>query len=218
MKYDFSNNTIETERLLLREYTLDDVDKVVEYCNDPDMSRYMLHIPYPYKREDAINWINSHREYIEKDRLFNYAITDKDTGELLGTVSLSHNKENRNGEIGYWIGKKYWNKGYATEACKAIIQYAFEVKEYPVEIPDNMGKIEFVATKVEARGKEVAYRLLQHIIQDTGYDAYVLEVASNNVKAIKLYDRLGFKEIKRVPQKHAKQSGFEHLIYMQLNK
>src|SRR5690554_594872 len=130
MKYDFSNNTIETERLLLREYTLDDVDKVVEYCNDPDMSRYMLHIPYPYKREDAINWINSHREYVEKDRLFNYAITDKDTGELLGTVSLSHNKENRNGEIGYWIGKKYWNKGYATEACKAIIQYAFEVKDY----------------------------------------------------------------------------------------
>ena len=99
-----------------------------------------------------------------------------------------------------------------------ILHKEFEVKEYPVEIPDNMGKIEFVATKVEARGKEVAYRLLQHIIQDTGYDAYVLEVASNNVKAIKLYDRLGFKEIKRVPQKHAKQSGFEHLIYMQLNK
>lgn len=99
-----------------------------------------------------------------------------------------------------------------------ILHKEFEVKEYPIEIPDNMGKIEFVATKVEARGKEVAFHLLQHIIQDTGYDAYVLEVASNNVKAIKLYDRLGFKEIKRVPQKHAKQSGFEHLIYMQLNK
>lgn len=99
-----------------------------------------------------------------------------------------------------------------------ILHKEFEIKEYPIEISNHMGKIEFVATKVEARGKEVAYRLLQHIIHNTSFDEYVLEVASSNEKAIKLYNRIGFYEVKKVPQKHAKQSGFDNLIYMQLRK
>ncbi|NLG81904.1 MAG: GNAT family N-acetyltransferase [Bacilli bacterium] len=99
-----------------------------------------------------------------------------------------------------------------------ILHKEFEVKEYPLEIPNHMGKIEFVATAVEARGKGVAYGLLKHIIETTNYEEYVLEVASNNEKAIKLYTRLGFAEIKRIPQKNAKRSGFEYLLYMTLKK
>lgn len=129
MQYNELNNIIETERLLLREINFDDVDLIVEYCNDPDISKYM-YLPYPYSREDAINWINKHKEDYKNDKLYTFGIVLKETNLLVGAISLSNKKEDQNGEIGYWIGKKHWSNGYASEAMKAIIEFAFKVKNY----------------------------------------------------------------------------------------
>ncbi|HHU56171.1 MAG TPA: GNAT family N-acetyltransferase [Acholeplasmataceae bacterium] len=152
-------------------------------------------------------------EHIFVDKAFYVAVEDGKVLSMAACVpnhsrAVKMNKKEFKKHLGFIKG----------QIAYLILHKEFEVKEYPLEIPNHMGKIEFVATSVDARGKGVAYKLLQHIIETTNYEEYVLEVASNNEKAIKLYTRLGFEEIKRVPQKNAKQSGFEYLIYMQLKK
>lgn len=51
----------------------------------------------------------------------------KATGQIIGMISLMNvSEKNRNAEIGYWLGKKYWGKGYATEAVSLILRYGFK--------------------------------------------------------------------------------------------
>jgi ribosomal protein S18 acetylase RimI-like enzyme len=85
---------------------------------------------------------------------------------------------------------------------------------YPFALTPQTGSIEFVATAPEYRGKGVAFALLGHVMQACGYAGYVLEVADTNEAAVRLYERLGFKEFQRVPEKHPKQSGLNFYVYM----
>jgi ribosomal protein S18 acetylase RimI-like enzyme len=87
---------------------------------------------------------------------------------------------------------------------------------YPFEVMSQTGSIEFVATSPEFRGRGVAHGLIEHIINTESYSEYVLEVASNNASAIRLYEKLGFVEFKRTPA--PKQGGFEYLLYMRKAK
>lgn len=55
-----------------------------------------------------------------------YAAVKKDTGELIGSISLMINKIHKKTEFEYWIGASYWNNGYCTEASQAIIEFEFK--------------------------------------------------------------------------------------------
>ncbi|XRG81119.1 GNAT family N-acetyltransferase [Rossellomorea sp. GAMAL-10_SWC] len=57
-------------------------------------------------------------------------VTDKETGELFGAISLSNNQKFNYGEIAYWIDEEFWGCGYATEAAQAILRFAFVEKQY----------------------------------------------------------------------------------------
>jgi ribosomal protein S18 acetylase RimI-like enzyme len=96
----------------------------------------------------------------------------------------------------------------------ATLHKEFEVKAYPIPIGEKTGAIEFVAVASEHRGKGVAAELIGHIFAVTDFRAYILEVADTNTAAVNLYKRLGFADILRVPQTHAKQSGINKLVYM----
>ncbi|GGB58135.1 hypothetical protein GCM10011409_39540 [Lentibacillus populi] len=95
-----------------------------------------------------------------------------------------------------------------------ILKKEFEKKQYPFPISGKMGAIEFVATSINCRGQGVATELLKSIMDSTSYYEYVLEVADTNTNAIKLYEKLGFAEFMRIPQKHGKKSGVNNLVYM----
>ncbi|WP_281975368.1 GNAT family N-acetyltransferase [Halobacillus litoralis] len=95
-----------------------------------------------------------------------------------------------------------------------ILKKEFEKKKYPFQMRENMAAIEFVATSVNYRGKGLATELLKSILDANSYDEYVLEVADTNTNAIKLYEKLGFKEFLRIPQKHSEKSGVNNLVYM----
>ncbi|MBG9586016.1 GNAT family N-acetyltransferase [Cytobacillus firmus] len=95
-----------------------------------------------------------------------------------------------------------------------ILSKEFEKKQYPFQISENMGAIEFVATSVNYRGQGMAAELLKTIMDSTSYCEYVLEVADTNTNAIKLYEKLGFAEFMRIPQKHSEKSGVNNLVYM----
>ncbi|MBP1907290.1 RimJ/RimL family protein N-acetyltransferase [Paenibacillus turicensis] len=128
--YNPHNKTIETTRLLLRPFLASDAPIVSELCNNYNIYKSTLSLPYPYSESDAVAWIERHEGNFSKDVMYQFAITDKVTQELYGGIGISNNQGHKHGELAYWIGEKYWGKGIASEAAKAMIEFAFNHKKY----------------------------------------------------------------------------------------
>jgi RimJ/RimL family protein N-acetyltransferase len=116
-----------TERLLLRSLTLEDAQDVQHLAGDRDIALMVLRIPHPYEDGMAEEWIRACADAYKKDEAINFAITLRTDRNLIGTIGLELEQENERAELGYWIGKPYWNLGYATEAARAVVAYSFEV-------------------------------------------------------------------------------------------
>jgi ribosomal protein S18 acetylase RimI-like enzyme len=109
--------------------------------------------------------------------------------------------------------------GLARGAVAAkVLRENLEDHPYPFELKPGCGSIEFVATAAESRGQGVATEVLSHIMANAGYDSYVLEVADTNTTAVRVYERLGFREIHRVPAPNPKRSGINHLLYLEADR
>ncbi|GAB6989772.1 GNAT family N-acetyltransferase [Paenibacillus pini] len=128
--YNHEKRTITTARLILRPFNLSDAQQVSEHCNNYNVYKSTLTLPYPYPIDAAISWIQTHEDNFNDNTSYEFAITDKLTQELYGAIGLSNNQKHRNGELGYWIGEEYWGKGYATEATQALIKFAFSIMDY----------------------------------------------------------------------------------------
>ena len=123
--------TIETPRLILRPFKKEDVDQVVALCNDWELAKTTLGLPYPYGPENFLPWMERHAQQFEDDIAYEFAVTDKETGAVLGAISvMGINMKHRHGELGYWLGAKYWNNGYATEAARALVDFCFKEKNF----------------------------------------------------------------------------------------
>lgn len=130
MIYDDQNKIIMTERLELRLFQEFDAAAVTKLCNNYNIYKNTLYLPYPYSLDDALSWMELHLENYIANKSYEFAITDKESGELYGAIALSNNLSFNNGEIAYWIGEEFWGNGYATEAAQAILQFAFNKKKY----------------------------------------------------------------------------------------
>ena len=129
MLFNKKNYSIITDRLYLRLFEINDAEIVKEHCNNINIYKTTLYIPYPYTLDDALSWMENHKKNFDEDRSYEFAITHKESGDLLGAISLSNNQKFKNGELAYWIAEKYWGNGYGTEAAQAIIKFAFEEKK-----------------------------------------------------------------------------------------
>ena len=119
--------TITTERIILRPFTLDDAPEVQRLAGDRDIASTTAGIPHPYEDGVAEEWISTHQERFDKGERVLFAITHGGQDYLIGSIGLIVAKEFDRAEIGYWIGKPYWNQGYCTEAAHAVVRYGFEV-------------------------------------------------------------------------------------------
>ncbi len=117
---------LETERCVVRELTLDDLDDLFDLYRDGEISRYTDDL-HTYEEEKELQ-----RAYIENMyRYFGYGlwlVFSKDTGALIGRAGLEHREYHDEIELdlGYVIGTKYQRQGFATEICQAMIEYAKE--------------------------------------------------------------------------------------------
>ena len=90
--------------------------------------------------------------------------------------------------------------------------------ESPLDYPPTTGYIEFVAVRNSHQRKGIATSMLKESMIQSSYEDYVLDVTDVNTAAIRCYSALGFKEFKRVKEKHSKQKGFSAKIYMRYQK
>ncbi len=115
-----------TTRLVIRTLTLKDAPIIRKLAGDVDVAKTTSTIPHPYKKGMAEKFIKSTLEKQKEGKSIELAITLKETGEFLGMVGLKIDKNNDRAEIGYWIGKPFWNKGYCSEASLAIVEFGFK--------------------------------------------------------------------------------------------
>ncbi len=123
---------LQTERLILRGFTLADASDVQRLAGDRDVASTTCAVPHPYEDGMAEKWINTHQVGFEKGTNLNLAITLKNTEKtentiLIGAIGIGIDKSEQIGELGYWVGKPYWNNGYCTESANVIVNYAFSV-------------------------------------------------------------------------------------------
>lgn len=117
---------IETERLKLRELSMDDVDDIYGYASIPEVSTFLLWYPHKSK-QDSIDFINFAKNMFEKDISIIWGIELKEEKKLIGIFDLrTIQLINDCAEIGYVISSAYWNKGYISEAIKVIIKFCFD--------------------------------------------------------------------------------------------
>jgi ribosomal-protein-alanine N-acetyltransferase len=116
---------LNSERLLLRPFRLDDASEVQRLAGNPKIAATTATIPHPYLDGMAEEWISIHGERFATGIAVDWAIELKTKKNLIGCVSLSISRAHRHAEIGYWIAEDYWNQGYCTEAATEAIRYAF---------------------------------------------------------------------------------------------
>jgi RimJ/RimL family protein N-acetyltransferase len=116
--------TLTTERLLLRPLTLADAPEVQRLAGEREIAATTAAIPHPYPDGAAEDWIETHPGRFARGEAAVFAVTHLPDGALLGVVGLEIDTETQRAELGYWIGKPYWNQGYASEAAAAVVRFA----------------------------------------------------------------------------------------------
>jgi len=122
-----SGVVIETARLRMRSYRVDDLADMVELAGNWEIARWTGTIPLPYTETDGRDWIAKVREDHATGRPRRFAVALKKTDRLIGGVGLDGSTGDGSAEpaLGYWVGQPYWGNGYAREAAAAVIDYGF---------------------------------------------------------------------------------------------
>lgn len=114
--------------IVLRQYTVADLDRLVALANNKRVSQYLMDtFPHPYTRAAGEWWIAvGSTQNGAMTRVIDYQ------GQLVGSVAISPQNGWRQhlGEIGYWIGEEHWGKGFATEALAQMTGYGFASRQF----------------------------------------------------------------------------------------
>jgi len=114
-------------KINIRPLRLADAKSIYKNVNDPLVTKWTLHLSYPYPKDGAAKFIRKSYQDATRGRTYLFGICEKDSDDLIGLVSLMNiDPSTKSGEVGYWLGRKYWGKGYTSEACKLIINFGFK--------------------------------------------------------------------------------------------
>lgn len=122
---------LETERLILRPCTSEDLDALTMLNSDPEVMRY---ISSPLSRQqvaDVIAWFVAEWERLSYGW---FALFEKEAGDFVGQCGLQcleARPDSSETELAFVIAKEFWNKGYATEAAKAVLRFGFDQRRLP---------------------------------------------------------------------------------------
>ena len=121
---------IETERLLLRMYHADELEAVYQLITDKDVTRFFPDY-YTVEKDYVLTSLPRRIERWRKYGFGQLGVFEKESEKLIGYCGLQHLDNTEEVEVYYGLHKKFWGKGLATEAAKAILRYGFEQIELP---------------------------------------------------------------------------------------
>lgn len=120
---------LETPRLRLRPPARSDLAEVVRLASDGAVAEGTARIPHPYRAEDAEAWWRSLAGTDGRPPPFVFVVERKHDGAFLGVISLEPAPGGGEAEFALWLGRPFWNQGYATEAGRRLFDWAFEEAE-----------------------------------------------------------------------------------------
>ena len=106
------------KRLTFRTLAPGDALRIAELAGDWDVASMTARIPYPYTKQHAEEWMDS----IAEEEFVRAILLE---GELIGACGYFPSADG-SAEIGYWLGKPWWGRGFATEAGEALVRYCFQ--------------------------------------------------------------------------------------------
>ena len=120
--------TIETDRLILRRFTIDDAEDMYNnWASDPEVTKFLTwptHSSVDVSRYVLNDWV----PHYEEGDFFNWAMELKENGQVIGNISVVEVKERTEAaDMGYCMGRAYWGRGLMPEALKAVMDYLFDV-------------------------------------------------------------------------------------------
>lgn len=119
---------LNTKRLILRPISESDAPDIYKNVKEYDIAKWTINIPHPYPKDGAIKFIKQTKELMKKGLSYELAIQIESTKEVVGVISLMKvDRRHKNAELGYWVGKKFWNRGIATEAASKVMEFGFQV-------------------------------------------------------------------------------------------
>ncbi len=132
-------------------------------------------LPYPYQTSHAVDFIKKANQKIVRQTALELGIEHKKNGEIIGVVGLIKiDLNNKNGELGYWLGQNYWGQGIGQEAVKLILNYAFNKLKlhriYAQVIPVNLASIKLL----KKSGFRYEGRLRQAVLKNHHWYDYLV--------------------------------------------
>lgn len=163
------NRIIETERIFLRPFCIDDIAPFATICANPNVMRYIgdgKPVSLDIIAEKISEWIALY----EKQKYGLMALVIKETNKLIGFCGLIHQRvdEFEYIELGYRLEEAYWGKGIATEAAKSVKDYAFNVLDIPMLIS--------IIHHQNDASKQVAQKVGMQLMKKTYFNTILVDV------------------------------------------
>lgn len=175
---------LETPRLIIREFIMEDWQEVHRYASNPKVTEHMIW--GPNNEEETKAYVNQQiKKQTEIDRSdFEFGVILKETNHLIGGCGIYINKHNA--EIGYCFHHEYWGNGYASEAAKALLKSAFVGlnlhRVFATCRPDNHAS----ANVLKRIGMNKEGHLREHLWSKGKYhDSYLFSILENEYKDIR---------------------------------
>lgn len=141
---------LETERLVLRPITVEDMGFVYELFSRPETNRYSGH-ESPRSLEEAGDMYDKYMKPGSPSR-FRLAVELKETGEPVGTLGLySYSERDGRAELGYDLLVNHWGRGIMTEAVREVLRYGFEAL--------SLNRVEAIMDPLNTRSVRLVERL-----------------------------------------------------------
>ena len=172
------DHVLETERLILRPFTEDDYDVILQIASDPDATKYLYFWGRDgiTPRQDAHRFLNHALKEWSRDKITmrEYCVILKETGERIGDASVEVCDETA-AEIGWILLPAFRGKGYATEAGRAMMDFGFTryhaqrvIAHCDTRNAPSYHVMERLGMRLEGVEKEALLGARKHLVPDGG--------------------------------------------------
>ena len=114
------------ERVILRGPRAEDVPSLCKYAGDPEVSRWMPNLAFPFGEAEAREVVRNAAERARTGEGYCFGIVPVEAGELIGIIGVKHICwPDRRADMGFWIGRGFRRKGFTEEAVRLALGFAF---------------------------------------------------------------------------------------------